>query len=187
MFLIVGLGNPEYEGYKNTRHNAGFNAVNLLAEKYDIKLTNKAKFMGEIGEGTIEGKKVILLKPGTYMNLSGQAIKVVMDFYKIDVDNLIVLYDDVDFKTEEIKIRKKGGPGTHNGLKSVVYEIDSTDFARVRIGIGNDQNPIDMMGYVIGKLDKEEQEKLNKGIKKAAEAVEEILKTDIDKAMNKLN
>ena len=134
MYLIVGLGNPEEE-YSNTRHNMGFNTINKLAKQYNIEI-NKSKFKSLYGNGIIEKERVILLKPQTYMNLSGTAIKEVMDFYKINKEELIIIYDDIDIEPGIIKIRKKGGPGTHNGMKSVVNEIKTQDFTRVRVGIG---------------------------------------------------
>ena len=121
MYLIVGLGNPE-EGYRETRHNMGFDTINKLAEQYHIEIT-KNKFKGLYGTGTIENEKVILLKPQTFMNLSGESIKECKDFYKIEERNLIVVYDDIDIEPGIIKIRKTGGPGTHNGMKSVIQNL----------------------------------------------------------------
>ena len=138
MFLIVGLGNPEEE-YSNTRHNMGFDTINKLANEYNIKI-NKNKFKGLCGSGIIENEKVILLKPQTYMNLSGESIKEAMAFYKIKSENIIVIYDDIDIEPGIIKIRKKGGPGGHNGMKSVISEIDTQNFPRIRIGIGKPEN-----------------------------------------------
>ena len=123
MYLIVGLGNPEEE-YGNTRHNMGFDTINKIANKYNIEI-NKKKFKGLYGTGIIEGQKVILLKPQTYMNLSGESIKEAIDFYKIPEENLIIIYDDIDITPGIIKIRKKGGPGTHNGMKSVIQNIQT--------------------------------------------------------------
>ncbi len=184
MYLIVGLGNPEEE-YKNTRHNMGFNTINKLAKEYGIEV-NKKKYKGLYGMGTIERKKVILLKPQTYMNLSGESIKEVLDFYKIDSNDVIVIYDDMDIEVGTIKIRKKGGPGSHNGMKSVVENIGTKDFPRVRVGIGRPEDN-DFIKYVIGPIPEEEKEILDKATKKAKEAVVEILKIGVDNAMNKLN
>ena len=184
MYLIVGLGNPEEE-YKNTRHNMGFNTINKLAKEYGIEV-NKKKYKGLYGMGTIEGKKVILLKPQTYMNLSGESIKEVLDFYKIEPSNVIVIYDDMDIEIGTIKIRKKGGPGSHNGMKSVVENLGTKDFPRVRVGIGRPKDN-DFIKYVIGPIPEEEKEILDEATKKAKEAVVEILKVGVDNAMNKLN
>ncbi len=185
MYLIVGLGNPEEE-YSNTRHNMGFNTINKLAKQYNIEI-NKSKFKSLYGNGIIEKEKVILLKPQTYMNLSGIAIKEVMDFYKINKEELIIIYDDIDIEPGIIKIRKKGGPGTHNGMKSVVNEIKTQDFTRVRVGIGMPSNKSDLINYVIGKISKDDIEKLEDGTTKAKDALIEIIKNGVDTAMNKFN
>ncbi len=185
MYLIVGLGNPEPE-YSKTRHNMGFDVINKIANKYEIELT-RTKFNGIYGSGLIENEKVILLKPQTFMNLSGQSIKPFIDFYKIPLQNILVIYDDMDVEIGSIKIRKKGGPGTHNGAKSVVHELASEDFARVRVGIGKPVDEYDAIDYVIGKLDEEIYKNLEKGIQKASDACIEFLKNGIDSAMNKYN
>lgn len=185
MYLIVGLGNPEEE-YSKTRHNMGFEVINELSKKYNIKV-NKNKFNALYGTGTIGKEKVILVKPQTYMNLSGTAIKEVMDFYKINKEELIIIYDDIDIEPGIIKIRKKGGPGTHNGMKSVVNEIKTQDFTRVRVGIGMPSNKSDLINYVIGKISKDDIEKLEDGTTKAKDALIEIIKNGVDTAMNKFN
>lgn len=185
MYLIVGLGNPEEE-YSKTRHNMGFNVINKIAEKYSIEV-NKSKFKGLLGTGTIENEKVILLKPQTYMNLSGESILEVMNFYKITNDELIIIYDDIDINPGNIRIRKSGSAGTHNGMKSVVNCLNTEDFCRIRVGIGKPKDNTDMISYVIGHIPKEEQESLNKGVEIAEEAVIEIIKNNVDSAMNKFN
>ena len=185
MYLIVGLGNPENE-YAHTRHNMGFDTINEIAKKNNINIT-KTKFKSLYETSIIQGEKVILLKPQTFMNLSGESVKEVVDFYNIEPEKVIVIYDDIDIEKGHIKIRKKGGAGSHNGMKSVVQELGTTDFARIRVGIGQPEFKSDMINYVIGKVPKEEQEILHQGVKKAAEAVEEILKNGIDIAMNKFN
>ena len=185
MYLIVGLGNPEKE-YGNTRHNMGFDTINEIAKNNNIDI-NKNKFKGLYETANIQNQKVILLKPQTYMNLSGESVKEIVDFYNIQPQNNIIIYDDIDIEKKKIKIRKKGGAGSHNGMKSVVQELGTTDFARIRVGIGQPEFKSDMINYVIGKVPKEEQEILHQGVKKAAEAVEEILKNGIDIAMNKFN
>lgn len=133
MYLIVGLGNPEKD-YRNTRHNMGFNTINQLANQFEIEV-NKNKFKGLYGSGIIEGEKVILLKPQTFMNLSGESVKEIVQFYKIDLEQVIIIYDDMDIEPGSIKIRKMGGPGTHNGMKSVVHELNAQNFKRIRVGI----------------------------------------------------
>ncbi|MBR1653466.1 MAG: aminoacyl-tRNA hydrolase [Clostridia bacterium] len=185
MYLIVGLGNPESD-YSRTRHNMGFDVINKLAEKFDIKV-NKSKFKALYGTGTINGEKVILVKPQTFMNLSGEAVQEFVNFYKINLDELIVIYDDIDTTPGKIRIRKTGGPGTHNGMKSVVSMLNSEEFMRVRVGIGMPEFKGDLINYVIGHVPDEEYEMLQKGVAIAAESVEEILKNGIDIAMNKYN
>lgn len=185
MYLIVGLGNPEPE-YSKTRHNMGFDVINKLSQKYDIEV-NKKGFKSLYGTGIIENEKVVLCKPQTYMNLSGEAIIEILNFYKIPLENLIVIYDDIDIEPGIAKIRKKGGPGTHNGMKSVVKNLASQEFTRIRVGTGMPTYKNDLTNYVIGQLTEEEYLKLVDGINTAEEAVIEILKSGIDKAMNKIN
>jgi len=185
MYLIVGLGNPEEE-YARTRHNMGFDTINKISDKYNIKV-NKTKFNSLYGTGTVEGEKVILVKPQTYMNLSGTAIRDFMNFYKITSENIIVIYDDLDIEPGIIKIRKKGGPGTHNGMKSVVHEIQTEDFPRIRIGIGNPEYKNDLLNYILTRIPDQEYELLQKAQAKATDAVSEIIKSGIDCAMNKYN
>lgn len=185
MYLIVGLGNPENE-YAHTRHNMGFDTINQIAKNNNIQIT-KNKFKGLCESTIIQNQKVILLKPQTYMNLSGESVKEVAEFYNLKPEEIIVIYDDMDIEKGHIKIRKKGGAGSHNGMKSVVEELQSTDFARIRVGIGQPEFKSDMINYVIGKVSQEEQEILQQGVEKAAKAVEEILKNGIDIAMNKFN
>lgn len=187
MYLVVGLGNPE-KRYSKTRHNMGFDVIDGLTKKYNIDV-NKSKFEGIYGQGEIEGEKVILLKPQTYMNSSGESIVKYVNFYKIDIENVIVIYDDIDIMSGTIKIRKKGGPGNHNGMKSVVEMLASQDFPRIRVGTGKEDNEkIDnLIEYVIGSLSDDEMLQLQKGVNKAEIAVTNILKYGIDIAMNKLN
>ena len=185
MYLIVGLGNPEKD-YSNTRHNMGFQAINKIAKQYEIGIT-RSKFKGLYGTGKIEGEKVILLKPQTFMNLSGESIKEIMQFYKIDKEQMIIIYDDIDIEPGRIKIRKAGGAGTHNGLKSVVHELNTQKFKRIRIGIGMPEEKENLIEYVIGAIPEEDKEKLEKGTELAKEAVIEMIKNGIDKTMNKFN
>ena len=185
MYLIVGLGNPEEE-YKNTRHNMGFDTINKVANQYNIEI-NKNKFKGLIGNGIIENKKVILLKPQTYMNASGESIREVMNFYQIKEEELIVIYDDIDIEPGIVKIRKKGGAGSHNGMKSVIENIQTKNFTRVRVGIGTPIHKGDLINYVIGKVPQEESEILDEATTKAKNAIIEILKNGVDNAMNKIN
>jgi PTH1 family peptidyl-tRNA hydrolase len=185
MYLIVGLGNPE-EDYKETRHNMGFDTINKLAEQYHIEIT-KNKFKGLYGTGTIENEKVILLKPQTFMNLSGESIKECKDFYKIEEENLIVIYDDIDIEPGNIKIRKTGGPGTHNGMKSVIQNLKTKNFPRIRVGIGMPEHKADLINYVIGHVPEQEKKILDKATTLAKDAIVEIIKSGINHAMNQLN
>lgn len=185
MYIIVGLGNPE-EDYAKTRHNMGFNTINKLAEQYNIEVKQK-KFKALYGTGIIENEKVILLKPQTFMNNSGESIKEIIDFYKAKPEDLIVIYDDIDLEVGTVKIRKKGGAGTHNGMKSVVHYVQSEDFIRVRVGIGKPEHKGDLINYVIGAIPEEEVKILDEATTKAKEGVIEILKNGVDNAMNKIN
>lgn len=185
MYLIVGLGNPEEE-YSKTRHNMGFNTINKISQQYNIEVKQN-KFQALYGSGMIEKEKVILLKPQTYMNLSGDSVIQFANFYKLNPEEIIVIYDDIDTNPGKIRIRKKGGPGTHNGMKSVVSRLNSEDFPRVRVGIGMPEFKGDLVNYVIGNITDEDYEELKKGINKASEAVASIIKDGIDMAMNKYN
>lgn len=185
MYLIVGLGNPENE-YARTRHNMGFDTINKIAQKSNIEI-NKSKFNSLYGTGTMAEEKVILLKPQTYMNLSGKAVRDFMNFYKIKEEELIVIFDDLDIEPGIIKIRKKGGPGTHNGMKSVISEIKTEDFPRIRVGIGNPEYKNNLLNYILTRIPDEDYKVLQNSTQYAAEAVEEIIKNGIDSAMNKYN
>ncbi len=185
MFLIVGLGNPEKE-YKGTRHNVGFEAVNKLAYDHNISL-NKSKFRSEYGKGIICGENVILLKPQTYMNLSGEAVIDFKQYFKVDTANIIVIYDDVDLPLGRIRIREKGSAGTHNGMKNIVYHLNSDDFLRVRVGIGQKPPGYELADYVLSRFRETEREDFVKGITQATDAVESILNHGPETAMNKFN
>ena len=185
MYLIVGLGNPEPE-YSKTRHNMGFDTINILSKKYDIKVEKK-DFEGLYGTGEIEGEKVILLKPQTYMNESGKSIIKCKNFYKIPIENVIVIYDDIDIDEGITKIRKTGGPGTHNGMKSVISELNEKGFTRIRVGTGMPEFKELLIPYVLEKLKKDQYAKLEPAIERAAECVEAIIREGVDKAMNLYN
>lgn len=180
MYIIAGLGNPGSK-YENTRHNMGFKAIDAMASEFGIDV-NRAKFKGLIGEGRIGSEKVILLKPQTYMNLSGQSVREIINFYKIPEENLIVIYDDFDLPIGSIRVRKSGGPGTHNGMKSVVQELGSRKFPRVRVGIGSSDGST--IQFVIGKVGKDEQQILNEAAEAAASAAADIIRIGIENAMN---
>lgn len=183
MYIIAGLGNPGKK-YENTRHNIGFITIDSLASKHNITV-DKLKFKALVGEGRISGQKVILVKPQTYMNLSGESIQEVMNFYKVDPENLIIIYDDIDLDLGTLRIRKSGSAGTHNGMRSVVQHINSTAFPRIRIGMGGPKG--DIVDFVIGGMSKAESEVLKETVDKAAEAIDCIIESGIDMSMNRYN
>ncbi len=184
VYIIVGLGNPGKK-YENTRHNMGFIAVDLIAEEYGIKV-DKLKFKALVGEGRIAGQKVVLVKPQTFMNLSGQSVTEIMNFYKEDIENLIVIYDDIDIPTGSIRLRKKGSAGTHNGMRNIVYLLGDDGFPRIRVGIGS-ETKVDLINYVVGGVSKKEKDLLEDALTKAAKAAVCIIEKGIDKAMNEYN
>lgn len=184
MYVIAGLGNPGRK-YEKTRHNMGFRVIDELAERNDIRVS-RLRHGALTGEGFIGGRKVLLVKPQTYMNLSGEAVSRIVDYYGVDMDQLLVIYDDFDTELGSIRIRRKGSAGSHNGMKSVVDMLDSVDFPRIRVGIGDVRNK-DWVGFVIGRMS-EEEEKLTAGaVTTAAEAAEMFVTEGIDMAMNRYN
>lgn len=183
MFLIVGLGNPGKE-YEGTRHNIGFEAIDFLARKYNIDI-NRSKFKGVFGEGFIGGEKVILLKPATYMNLSGESIREVINFYKIDNNEIIIIYDDISIEVGKLRIREKGSAGGHNGIKSIIANIGGDVFPRIKIGVGQPKN--DLVSHVLGRFSKEEEEDLKEVIEASNKAVEIIIRDGTKEAMNQMN
>ena len=185
MYLIVGLGNPEPK-YANTRHNMGFDVINKLAQKNDISL-NKTKYNAIYGTGIIKNEKVILIKPQTFMNNSGESVVEFVRFYKEPLEKVIVVYDDMDTDVGKIRVRAKGGPGSHNGMKSLVHELKSEDFPRIRVGIGKPKNEFDRIDYVIGRIPNEEYIVLQEGEDLAVDAVEYWIEKGIDNTMNVYN
>ncbi|ASW42083.1 aminoacyl-tRNA hydrolase [Clostridium isatidis] len=183
MFLIVGLGNPGKE-YDNTRHNIGFETVDYIANKYNIDI-NRKKFKGVCGEGFINNTKVILLKPSTYMNLSGESVAEAMNFYKLKNEDLIIIYDDISLEVGRLRIREKGSAGGHNGIKSIISNLSSEAFPRIKIGVGQPKG--DLVYHVLGKFNKEEMEILKEVVEAASVGVETIIKDGTKEAMNKLN
>ncbi|WP_394897718.1 aminoacyl-tRNA hydrolase [Clostridium butyricum] len=183
MFLIVGLGNPGSQ-YEDTRHNIGFKVVDNIAKEYNIEI-NRQKFKGMCGEGFINGEKVILLKPTTYMNLSGESIREVVDFYKLSNDDVLVIYDDISLDVGRLRIREKGSAGGHNGIKSIIAHLGTDIFPRIKVGIG--QPNVDLVNYVLGKFTKEEMEVLNESIDASTKAAKEIISNDVKTAMNIYN
>lgn len=185
VFLLAGLGNPG-RTYENTRHNVGFDAIEVFSGKHGIPV-KKLKHMALIGEGVFRDKKVILAKPQTYMNLSGESIRDIVEWYKIPLQNVILIYDDTDLPAGRIRIRPKGGPGTHNGMKSVIYHLRSEEFPRIRIGIGAPPEGWDLADYVLGKFGREERKTVDESVLMAVEAAEAIIESGADAAMNLFN
>lgn len=183
MYLIVGLGNPGNE-YEKTRHNIGFDAISTISSKYNIDV-NKTKFKGEYGKGTIAGENVILLKPLTFMNLSGESIREVMNFYKIPSENIIVIYDDISLEVGTLRIRRKGSAGGHNGIKDIIKNLSTDVFPRIKVGVGQPQG--DLVSHVLGKFSKEDREIINKIFDVCSNVVESIIKDGLDVSMNKFN
>lgn len=185
MYLIIGLGNPGRE-YEHTRHNAGFDAIDILAEKLGTDVKEK-KHRGLCGKGMIGGEKVILLKPQTYMNLSGESVRAAADFYKIDAEHMIVLYDDIDLDVGKLRVRAKGSAGGHNGIKNIIAHMGTQEFPRVRIGVGAKPDRMDLADYVLGRFSQVERSVMEDAFEEAAEAAIAVVEDGIDAAMNRFN
>lgn len=186
MYVIAGLGNPEKK-YRNTRHNVGFDVIDALAGKYKIPIKTK-KHKALIGTGVMEGERVALVKPLTYMNRSGEAIAELMNFYKLSAEkNLIVVYDDISLEPGGIRIRRKGSAGGHNGIKSIIAKTGSSDFSRIRIGVGQKPEGWDLADYVLGHFSKEERKSVDEAIQNACIAAGRMVKNETDAAMNEFN
>ena len=186
MFIIAGLGNPTLQ-YRGTRHNVGFDVIDTLADKYNIAVeTRKSRAL--IGKGIIAGQKVLLVKPQTYMNLSGESIGELVSYYKVDEEQeLMVIYDDVSLDVGQLRIRRKGSAGGHNGIKDIIRHLGTDVFPRIKIGVGEKPKGYDLADYVLGHFSREEREMMEEGYQKAAEAVEMILAGELDEAMNVFN
>lgn len=186
MFIIIGLGNPTDE-YKGTRHNAGFDVIDAIADKYNIAVTER-KSRAFCGKGIIEGQKVILVKPQTYMNLSGESVRGITDYYKVDTETeLLVVFDDISLDIGQLRIRKKGSAGGHNGIKNIIANLGTSVFQRIKVGVGEKPKEYDLADYVLGHFSKAEKELMKEGYQHAIEAIEMILRGDIDGAMNQFN
>lgn len=185
MYLIVGLGNPSAK-YEHTRHNAGFDCIDLLAGKKSVRI-NRSMHQAHFGKGRFGEEKVILAKPQTYMNLSGHAVQNIMHFYKIPPERLIVIYDDTDLVPGKIRIRKKGSAGGHNGMKDVIRMIGTDEFIRIRVGIGHCPENMEMVDYVLGRAEGSERELTLEALERAADAAEDIIANGADHAMNHYN
>ncbi len=186
MFIIAGLGNPKKE-YDNTRHNIGFETIDALADKYHISVMD-VRNKAITGKGMINGQKVILAKPLTFMNLSGESIRPLADYYKIDIETeLIVISDDISLPPGQIRVRKSGSAGGHNGLKNIIRQLGSEGFQRIRIGVGEKPKGYDLADYVLGHFSKEEKPLMKEGVEKALHAAELMLAGHTDQAMNEFN
>lgn len=186
MYIIAGLGNPTLQ-YEGTRHNVGFDVIDALADKYNISVDYR-KNRAFIGKGMIAGRKVILVKPQTYMNLSGESVRGLVDYYKIDEEEeLLIIYDDVSLDVGQLRIRKKGSAGGHNGIKNIISELGTDVFPRIKVGVGEKPRQYDLVDYVLGHFSKAEREIMEEGYKRAVCAVEMILSEGLDPAMNEYN
>ncbi|MBE6720271.1 MAG: aminoacyl-tRNA hydrolase [Ruminococcaceae bacterium] len=185
-YIVAGLGNPGRK-YEKTRHNAGFMAIDLLAEKNSFEF-KKAKFQSLIADATVGGKRCLFMKPQTMMNLSGEAVSEAANYYNIPDENIIIIYDDVSLDVGKIRVRRKGSAGGHNGIKSIISCLGSEDFPRVKIGVGKKPSAdYDMVKWVLGEIPSEKQNDLGSALQNSVGAVEEILTDSVDKAMNDFN
>ena len=185
MYLIAGLGNPS-RTYEGTRHNIGFTMIDAIGNKFGNDVTTK-KHKALVGRGIIDGMRVILAKPQTYMNLSGESIREIADFYKIEPENIIIIYDDISLDVGQLRIRKKGSAGGHNGIKNIIAHLGTQEFPRIKVGIGNKPEGWDLADYVLSKYSKAEQEALEEASEGVIGAVKLMLMDDIEAAMNKYN
>ena len=185
MFLIVGLGNPGTE-YAATRHNIGFDMVTYLSDKYGIALRSK-EGKAIVGKGVIEGQKVMLVQPQTYMNLSGESVRALMDYYKLTTDEIVIIYDDISMPVGQVRIRPKGSAGGHNGIKSIIAHLGTQEFPRIKIGVGAKPEHGDLVKHVLGRFSKEDDAKIRDVFALAEEGLLEILQEDVKAAMNAVN
>lgn len=185
MYLIAGLGNPTSK-YEKTRHNAGFDVIDLLAEKYHISVTEQ-KHKALSGFGIIEGQRVLLVKPQTFMNLSGESVRSAADYYKVEADHIIVVFDDISLEPGQLRIRGKGSAGGHNGIKNIIAHLGTQEFPRVKVGIGEKPRGMDLADYVLSHFSKGEKEAMEEAYKEAAAAVAVMVGQGMDEAMNRFN
>ena len=184
--IVVGLGNPGKE-YTYNRHNAGFMCMDVICDKYRARI-DKSKFKALVGECSIAGKHVLLMKPQTYMNNSGEAIREAADFYNVPADNIIVIFDDISIGVGKLRIRRKGSAGGHNGIKSIIAHLSTSEFPRIKLGVGEKPSPeYDLVNWVLGNIPEADRKAMSEAYSKAADALEEMLSGDMDRAMNKYN
>ena len=185
MYIIAGLGNPTRE-YEKTRHNVGFEVIDVLADMLGTTVEEK-KFKGCYGRGIIGGEKVLLLKPQTFMNLSGESIRAAADFYKVDPEHIIIIYDDISLDVGQLRIRKKGSAGGHNGIKNIIAHLGTQEFPRIKVGVGDKPKKMDLADYVLSRFSKEDRAAMDDAFKEAAKAVEVMITDGMDTAMNQFN
>ena len=185
MYLIAGLGNPTRE-YEKPRHNVGFSVIDVLADKYNIDVSDR-KHKALCGRGVIEGEKVLLLKPQTFMNLSGESIREAVDYYKIDPEDIIVIYDDISLEPGQLRIRLKGSAGGHNGIKNIIAHLGTQEFPRIKVGVGAKPPKMDLADYVLSRFGAEEQKIMDEAFGEAAEAAVMMMTTGAERAMNHYN
>lgn len=185
MYLIAGLGNPTKE-YDKTRHNVGFSVIDVLADRYRIDISEK-KHKALCGRGVIEGQKVLLLKPQTFMNLSGESIRAAADYYKIEPEEMIVIYDDISLDPGQLRIRLKGSAGGHNGIKNIIANLGTQDFPRIKVGIGAKPPRMDLADYVLSRFGAGEQKLMEEAFGEAAEAAVMMMTDGAERAMNHFN
>ena len=185
MYIIAGLGNPTRE-YEKTRHNVGFEVIDVLADMLGTTVEEK-KFKGCYGRGIIGGEKVLLLKPQTFMNLSGESIRAASDFYKVDPEHIIIIYDDISLDVGQLRIRKKGSAGGHNGIKNIIAHLGTQEFPRIKVGVGDKPKKMDLADYVLSRFSKEDRAAMEDAFKEAAKAVEVMITEGMDIAMNQFN
>lgn len=185
MYLIAGLGNPTKE-YDKTRHNVGFEVIDVLADRYRIDVSEK-KHRALCGRGVIEGQKVLLVKPQTYMNLSGESLRAAMDYYKISPEELIVIYDDISLEPGQLRIRLKGSAGGHNGIKNIIAHLGTQEFARIKVGVGAKPPRMDLADYVLSRFSAGESKYMEEAFSEAASAAAAMLTEGAERAMNRYN
>lgn len=185
MYLIAGLGNPTKE-YDKTRHNVGFAVIDTLADKYRIDVSEK-KHKALCGKGVIEGQKVLLVKPQTFMNLSGESIRAAVDYYKIKPEDIIVIYDDISLDPGQLRIRLKGSAGGHNGIKNIIAHLGTQEFPRIKVGVGAKPPRMDLADYVLSRFSPDEQKLMDEAFKEAAEAAVSMMTDGAERAMNHYN
>ena len=185
MYVIVGIGNPGKK-YENTRHNIGFISIDYMSSLFNIKV-NKIKHKALVGEGNIEGERVMLVKPQTFVNLSGESVREITEYYKVPPENVIIIYDDISLEPGSIRIRKKGSDGGHNGIKSIIYQLQSDKFLRIKLGVGAKPPGYDLADWVLAKFTDADIKIMAKSVETVASVVPEIIKNGAETAMNKFN